>query len=286
MTKRIELSWDLDGLVDEQRYYCSETSFTDATKPTPKAILLDTDRTYIDTDIDYNKTYYVAVSSVRNTTEKLSEVKQVSTVVTNDPFADYVVLYMPLDGDFTQVIGSKTITQKGTNNTFATGGIGGKSKYVAGNASYFTFDFANFFGTQPFCIEYYAETNGTNFDGMSSFGATEGVDYATLTHTSASYWVSANNVSWTSGNNPITRPASMTHFAFCYDGSSLKVYIAGVLYSTIFVTSFTQTKTLAMIGKKSNELSIARTNSFQHLRITRGVARYTANFTPPTEFIY
>ena len=89
MTNRLELNWKLDGLVDEQRYYCSETPFTSTTLPTPKAVLLNTDRTYVDTNIDENKLYYVAVSSVKDGVEKVSEIKEVSTTsyLLNMPFS-------------------------------------------------------------------------------------------------------------------------------------------------------------------------------------------------------
>lgn len=89
MTNRLELNWKLDGLVDEQRYYCSETPFTHTTLPAPKAVLLNTDRTYVDTNVDEDKLYYVAVSSVRNGVEKASTIKEVSTTqyLLNMPFS-------------------------------------------------------------------------------------------------------------------------------------------------------------------------------------------------------
>jgi hypothetical protein len=73
MTNRLELAWNLDGFVDEQRYYCSETPIDVNNMPTPKAILLNSDRSYVDTNIEANKTYYVAVGSVKNGVEKLSD---------------------------------------------------------------------------------------------------------------------------------------------------------------------------------------------------------------------
>ena len=51
MTNRLELSWKLDGFVDEQRYYCSETPIDVNNLPTPKVVLAGDIRTYIDTDI-------------------------------------------------------------------------------------------------------------------------------------------------------------------------------------------------------------------------------------------
>lgn len=75
MTNRLELNWKLDGFVDEQRYYCSETPIDIENLPEPKAVLAGDVRTYIDTDITVSKTYYVAVGSVKNLVEKLSDIK-------------------------------------------------------------------------------------------------------------------------------------------------------------------------------------------------------------------
>ena len=72
MTNRIELNWNLEGLVDEQRYYCSETPIDPKNLPAPKAVLPGDVRTYVDTDIDVGKTYYVRIGSVKNVVEKLS----------------------------------------------------------------------------------------------------------------------------------------------------------------------------------------------------------------------
>lgn len=72
MTNRLELNWDLDGFVDEQRYYCSETPIDPLNLPTHKAILDGDVRTYSDTDIALGKTYYIRVGSVKNGIEKVS----------------------------------------------------------------------------------------------------------------------------------------------------------------------------------------------------------------------
>ncbi|WP_213067270.1 hypothetical protein [Acinetobacter sp. CFCC 10889] len=73
MTNRLELNWKLDGFVDEQRYYCSETPIDVNHLPTPKAVLSTEARSYIDTNIEIGKTYYIRVGSVKNEVEKLSD---------------------------------------------------------------------------------------------------------------------------------------------------------------------------------------------------------------------
>lgn len=91
MTNRLENNWKLDGFVDEQRYYCSETPFTAETRPAPKTVLANDVRTYVDTAVDVDKTYYVAVGSVKNGVEKLSNILKRDTI-------DYL-LYMPFSID-------------------------------------------------------------------------------------------------------------------------------------------------------------------------------------------
>ncbi|MBI1453695.1 hypothetical protein IL972_17540, partial [Acinetobacter sp. FL51] len=49
LTNRLELNWKLDGFVDEQRYYCSETPIDPENLPVPKAVLAGDVRTYVDT---------------------------------------------------------------------------------------------------------------------------------------------------------------------------------------------------------------------------------------------
>ncbi len=72
MTNRLELNWKLDGFVDEQRYYCSETPIDIANLPNPKAVLSGDARGYADFDIADGGSYYIIVSSVKNLVEKLS----------------------------------------------------------------------------------------------------------------------------------------------------------------------------------------------------------------------
>lgn len=86
MNNRLELNWKLDGFVDEQRYYCSETPFTPETKPAPKVILAGDVRTYTDQAIEINKTYYVAVGSFKGSTEKLSNITEIITLLDENAF--------------------------------------------------------------------------------------------------------------------------------------------------------------------------------------------------------
>ena len=292
MTDRIEYTWDLDGFCDEQRYYRELSTIDINNPPIPKAVLLNTARSYVDTDVVANQTYFARFSSVKNGVEKFSDEVIVSTQQTNDVFANYVDLYMPLQQDFSVVVGSKNIEQYGSNNTFeTTGGISGEGYYRAGSMSFIEFDLANFFnGTMPFCIELYARSNWYGTEGIASFSCERWRDYAIATLTSESWFLSKNNVSW---DYTFLYTGAMqntwNHHAITYDGETLRVFLNGNLVQSITDTSgFNQAnnRNFAIIGKKSNAIDAGLTNDFQHLRLTKGVARYTSNFIPPTEFIY
>ncbi|MCU4310428.1 discoidin domain-containing protein [Acinetobacter radioresistens] len=72
MTNRLELNWELDGFVDEQRYYCSETPIDTANLPVPKAVLASDVRIHTDVTVELGKMYHVCISSVKNNVEKFS----------------------------------------------------------------------------------------------------------------------------------------------------------------------------------------------------------------------
>lgn len=73
MTNRLELSWKVDGFVDEQRYYCSESPIDPENLPTPKAVLAGDARSYTDYNGTIGKTYNLRIGSVKNNVEKISE---------------------------------------------------------------------------------------------------------------------------------------------------------------------------------------------------------------------
>jgi hypothetical protein len=97
-----------------------------------------------------------------------------------------------------------------------------------------------------------------------------------------SLWL-ANNAS---GASPLLVSASSlsattwTHFAICRSGSSFKIYLNGVEDA-----STTSSAAISLAINQIGALSGSNTyNGFiDDLRITKGVARYTSNFTAPTK---
>lgn len=71
-----------------------------------------------------------------------------------------------------------------------------------------------------------------------------------------------------------------SHVAFVKFGNETKAYLDGVLQWTVTVFDFGSTRPLSIGGNFAQSSSF--TGYIDEARITKGLARYTANFTPPT----
>lgn len=106
MTNRLELNWRLDGFVDEQRYYCSETPIDPENLPLPKAVLAGDVRTYQDSDnFLIGKTYRIRVGSVKDGVEK------VSTEVVADTLFSKVTALLYFNGNLIDDAGNGTYSK-------------------------------------------------------------------------------------------------------------------------------------------------------------------------------
>lgn len=274
---------------DVIRSMVSMASVADVDLPTPIATGLKT-MYYVDADVVEGLTYYYKVRVWRGSEFLLSDEISIKASTTNDEYANLVQLYMPLQSDFSQVVGSKALIATGNNNSFqSNGGLVGNGFYRAGGASYIDFDMTGFFsGKTPFCIEFYARSDGLGADGVASFAATKGADYALATLTSESWFISRNNNDWAHLflNTGAIRN-TWNHYALTYDGVNLRRFLNGNLVGIISEpVGFTQAKNLGILGKKSNDLNHPAANDFQHLRLTKGTPRYIDSFIAPTEFYY
>lgn len=280
---------DFDSF-DVIRSLTSMVGLSDSQLPSPIVTGLLT-MYYVDTAVVEGATYYYKFRVWRDGISLVSDEIKVLALPTNDNFMEYVTLYMPLISDYLPKIGETTVTIGGSNCKFkASGGPTSSGYFEAGVGSFLDMPLANIFNTVPFCIDFYALTNGGGYDGVASFGATKNTDYANFTLTSNSWWVSKTNNGWTlSALNNNWSANVWSHHAICWDGNNtLRIFRDGnkVYENTNYTTPLTQTKNLMLIGKKSDGLGSGTVNGFQHLRVTRGHQRYTANFIPQTEYIY
>lgn len=110
-TNRLELNWKLDGFVDEQRYYCSETPIDPENLPAHKAVLVGDARSHIDYDVELGKAYYVCVGSVKNGFGKISQSLKVYAI-SNSLFkarSDFITNLVDLAGLTWTAVGGASI---------------------------------------------------------------------------------------------------------------------------------------------------------------------------------
>lgn len=91
-----------------------------------------------------------------------------------------------------------------------------------------------------------------------------------------------NSIAMPSTANVITSTAAWYHIALVRNGSALKLYVDGIERSalTVGADSFYNTAGALSIGTYNN--GFYTDGRFDEIRITKGVARYTAGFSPPT----
>lgn len=199
-----------------------------------------------------------------------------------DPFWANVSALLHMDGSnggttFTDQTG-KTWTRNGTPTISTAQAKFGQSAVFSGSSQWIdgpsSADFT--FGTGDFTIECWAYFTATGANrGLFSFGSN-----LTLYLSS-----SGANLYWFDGSTNLltaTGPALNTwhHIAIARQGTTLRMFINGVL-----VASATYSTNLTSTNMRVGSATTGATNMqgyIDEVRITKGVARYTANFTPPS----
>ena len=204
----------------------------------------------------------------------------------SDPYWSNVVCLMHGDTLNDTSNSSLTITNSGTTINTSTYKYGTGSMYFNGSSylstpttsilnlggSNFTIEFwyyANDISNSPYLLELYS---GLSVRVLIMLDSTNGVDFNIIN--SGGQWI-----------HTISVPALATwhHVAAVVNGSTMSLYLNGV-----FQSSTTTTYSVASTSYKLNVgyYQYGNTQYFNgyidDLRITRGVARYTASFTPPT----
>lgn len=211
-----------------------------------------------------------------------------------DPYYSNVSLLLPMEGANNQVAfidyspTPKIITPIGNtkiSETQSKWGLG--SGFFDGNGDYFSIanhtDFV--FNTGDFTIEFwiYPLSSQAAFPGLINKGA--GISSATawewfmrenLTHTFRHGGGSTYDL-----NSGALSANAWTHLAVTKNSGVMKLYVNGIVSATITV-NFNYSDTSALrIARATNDFN----GYLQDLRISKGVARYTANFTPPSRLL-
>lgn len=274
MTNRLELNWKLDGFVDEQRYYCSETPIDPANPPTPKAILAGDVRTYTDTVVEAGKNYYVRLGSVKNAREKISSEVAIYNVISLLNFQNNII-------DARSRVWTPKITPVFVDNALQLVGNGLETPYTS------DFDWVG----NSYTIECFVKASSWSTWSEPSgipiligrMNKNAGINQWSFGPTSVGrlnfyYYSEGQKILITSIN---TLPLNeLVHISFCISSTHAYVSINGV------VTSVTLPSNISLPPVSEN-INIGSYNGktisgfLGGIRITKGAAKYTSNFTPP-----
>jgi hypothetical protein len=233
---------------------------------------------------------------------------------TYDPYFANVSLLLKADGanNSTTFVDSSpnnlTISRFGeTKISTVNSKYGSSSIYFDGNGDYLTVPSNNNlnFGTGSFTIEMWINpTVASNTQQKYLFGKRANVasynwmvslmDYVNNSTTSNKYrlyfYASFNGTSWGISKSFVgsqyINPNVWTHLAYVRNGSDWKAYINGIGYS-LGTSSDSISFDASAFGIGTNTGGAPSTANSAYrgyiddLRVTKGVARYTTNFTPP-----
>ena len=160
-----------------------------------------------------------------------------------------------------------------------------------GSSTYLSVPYSsNFdFGSGDFTIEFwmYTSSSGNSTKGLMAFSHNAS-NYAQAlwyfpTASTISFWCSSNGTAWDVANNVATGTFALNtwyHVAVSRSGSSIRLFFAGVLQNTVtFAGTLTGTYDRNWIG--ATTANGYYNGLLSNIRVVKGTAVYTANFTPP-----
>lgn len=143
------------------------------------------------------------------------------------------------------------------------------------------------FGTGDFTIECWAYLNSQGGNGYNHFFSINQHDTFALKSYSGNYYLYANSTTAVSTTiAPILN--SWHHIALVRYGQRLFLFINGELKGESIISATTSygSASEARIGTANGISSEYLDGFLNDVRVTKGRARYTTNFTPPTEHLY
>lgn len=202
-----------------------------------------------------------------------------------DPYWNSVVLAMHMDdAGLTDVKGHAVTLTGNASRSAAQSKFGGYSAYLDGTGDYITVpsgsDFA--FGTGDFTVEFWFMQTVAGNPFLIDCRPTSSTNGAYVT----TYINAGTVVFFTNAAARITSSAITTgawyHVAVCRSGTSTRLFLNGTQTGSTYTDPTNYIASPVNIGASGNGL-FPLTGYFDDIRITKGVARYIANFTPPTD---
>ena len=220
-----------------------------------------------------------------------------SGVTASDPYWSNVSLLLHGDTLTDSGPNALALTNNGVTVNTATVKYGSGSLYISGNSQYVRIATNSVLKMESgdFTIEFFI-----NPTSLASSGVVVSNGEATLVSTpnyrvelqsdgkvrflfgrSYNRWGSIIGDMYTTGT---LTTSTWAHVAICKANTSYNIYINGVLDTTAtYATQPYDTTASAFFCIGNNSVSTSFVGYLDELRITKGVARYTANFTPPTQ---
>jgi len=191
-----------------------------------------------------------------------------------DPYWNHVVLAMHFDGDFVDEKGH-TITPAGTATTTSSGLFNDAGLFTGTSGDYYSGNSVDFaLGTGDFTQEFWIYI-GNQIADIRVWQPQSVTTEVSINHDRRLFSF-FNGISITTGDQiPLNQ---WTHIAFVRSSGVLYAYLHGVeQFNRSFTYNFTTSDWRGNNGNPANNYKL------DDLRITKGVARYTSDFTPPTK---
>ncbi len=169
--------------------------------------------------------------------------------------------------------------------------FGGASMYFDGSGDYLSIPSSNSFnfGSGDFTVEFWIYFNNLSgfkniINKRSNTSSFQWIWFSTFDNSLVVY-ITSNGSSWDIASNlnfGIVTTGQWYHIALVRNGTEIACYVNGTKSANTATTSSSinfGSENLLVGG----DVSLYQTNGYiDDLRITKGVARYTSNFTPPT----
>ena len=226
---------------------------------------------------------------------RLGQLKPADTAEAGDTHFSKVTAMFNFDGsDTATTTTGLDASNKNLTLTYSTGDqlsntqkkFGATSLYVADNVILSSSDGFNM-GTGDFTLEaWFYFTSFANsfamFDQWNSSGSTRNQLWHSTNNDGKLHWYYAGTSNFTSAD-PAVSTGAWTHIALVRHSGTLKMYINGTAESNTATHTgqFGRSHTM-YFGDQHGGGGGAPQYYMDDLRITKGLARYTSNFTPPT----
>lgn len=213
-------------------------------------------------------------------------------ISTGDPYWDNVSLLLSMNG----TNGSTTFTDSSKNNISMTasgavisttqskfGGSSGAFISAGTNRLYSGSNSVFGMGTGDFTAEMwvYKSTSITNFNGIFNLNQYNTGILLRMQTTSDSFYINGTNYNWNPSTNfPLNQ---WNHLAIVRNGNVFDIYVNGNSVLSVTNSSDLGATGTVEFGNQSHDANHYLNGYIDEARITKGIARYTSNFIPPTE---